>query len=171
MKVTHLTGPKAGTSEHLKPARAQALIDAGFAQAVPFPKRGGPGWLEAMAEVESQRVPSPSDTIFTFVQGTTFEVISLPRSGKAAVIRRSGFEVTRFESLEAFDERGNKYNTLPSDCPASIRQHFAELIDATNPDQVAAINERALQERLKAETHERTRTAKMMGRLGLVTAK
>jgi hypothetical protein len=57
MKILHVApSPKAGISEHMPNQRAQGLIDAGFAVAVPKPPRGSSEWLAAMAEEEQQRV-------------------------------------------------------------------------------------------------------------------
>jgi hypothetical protein len=57
MKIQYLPpSPLAGQTAHLQPQRAQGLIDAGFAVAVPLPPRGSREWLQAMRENEQERI-------------------------------------------------------------------------------------------------------------------
>jgi hypothetical protein len=51
IKFTDAAAPeKRGTTAHVSHALAAALVAGGFAEAVPTPKRGAPGWLEARLE-------------------------------------------------------------------------------------------------------------------------
>jgi len=76
MKILHIApSPKAGQTEHLPPHRAQALIDAGFAQAVQMPPRGTNAWLAAMREQEAERVAQiPSGQRENFPQNPTWSL-------------------------------------------------------------------------------------------------
>jgi hypothetical protein len=168
---------KNGTTEHV--AREFAIVALGYqqAEAVPFPRRGAPGWLEAMAEREKDRKPGPHDVCVANVWPPTWEVISLPRTNKPCIVYRAGSEVTRFESLYwyepvAADADGNwrdpiKHDLIPPSCPDSIVRHFKELEASTSPEAIAAANERAAQEKIRAEQHERTRSGRMLAKLGL----
>jgi len=156
-----------GTSQHVAREFAVVAIGYGQAEVVAQPRRGTNAYLAMRAEEEARRPANPMDTKVANVYPATWEVISLPRTNLPAVLFRSGSEVTRWESLEYYDNDGNAHDALPSSCPASIRKHFEELAANSDPDQIAAINERALQQRIRNEQHEKSRASKMLGRLGL----
>lgn len=126
MKITytqHVSDPALrGTTTHLPAHIAQVLVATGQATAVPFPRRGGPGWLEAMAEVEALRQPNPTSTI------TSWGAIKTIWGG-VLVIKNVG--------------RGDevRFKVPPSDCPRDVVALYNQLKginDADNAEQLAA---------------------------------
>jgi len=87
MKILYVApSPKAGQTEHLQPPRAQALIDTGFAVAVPMPPRGSRDWLAAMQEQERERQASiPADQRHTLSPVPTWSIRYLNGQGKYVV--------------------------------------------------------------------------------------
>jgi len=157
-----------GSEQHVPRSVAEYACAVGQASVCPFPRRGAPGWHEAMAEQEKLRKPNPMDTCVPNVFPPVWEVCQLPISGLPSILLRHGSEVSRWESLYFYDDKGDRHNALPASCPASIRKHFEDLAAASDPDQIAAANENALQARIKSEAHEKSRAGKMLARLGIV---
>jgi hypothetical protein len=75
MKIKYLaSSPKNGTVEHVRNDVGLTLIAAGFAETVPLPKRGSPGWLEARQEQSALATgPSAGDAV------ASTAVITAPR--------------------------------------------------------------------------------------------
>jgi hypothetical protein len=171
MKITytqHVSDPALrGTTTNLPAHIAQVLVATGQAFACEIPRRGTNAYLKMRAEEEAGRQPGIFDTCVANVYPPVWECIQLPRTNKPCILYRAGSEVTRFESLHWYDNDSNRHDALPKECPASIRKQFEGLLAATSSEAIDAANERALQERLKAEQHEKTRSGRMLAKLGL----
>jgi len=99
MKVRFLPpSPKAGTIEHLEPHRAQSLIDAGFAELIPYK-----GYQDRLKDEEELRLASQ------------------PKAEALWGIKESLLKVM---VVKTFNSEILYYDSPPSDCPPSIRQRW-----------------------------------------------
>jgi len=147
MKVRHLSGPKAGQSEHIENTVGRTLIALGVAVEEKLPPRSSAGWLTARNELANlPRTPDPHDVVPPNVEGVQWEAKPLP-AGRVVILRKSAGEVARFEDLK----------DCP-DCPANVALQFKELQASNNNFLAAEALEAAKRQQL--EYDERVRHAK-----------
>jgi hypothetical protein len=115
VKIKYVSpSPKAGTEEHVRNDVGQTLVAAGFAVAVPLPKRGTNEWLKAIAEIDAMRTkPSEYDTVPPAADGVLWSATILG-SGLVRIIKKVGSEVYWFDGP-------------PKECPANVREQFLQL--------------------------------------------
>lgn len=140
MKVRHLSGPKANTTEHFPPHVATVLIASGLAEAVPLPPRGAPGWAEARQEMSRAANPVEPETItwgFT-PAGGNFGVPTIIKRNSATT------ETTYFDpSVTKLDGRVGFTTeiTFPDGCPESIKRQWSEAVNRVYAPQTDGLEE------------------------------
>ena len=153
MKIQYIApSPKAGTIEHVSQQVGQTLVAAGFATAVPFPRRdGSPEWMAAIAEEDAARKPSHHDTVGALPPGEIQWSVRELASGKAVIVKQTGGEIQFIDAITP-------------DTPESTRRAFVELCSVNPEANSAAL---AAAKRLGEEQERKDKTA---GRLSVLSA-
>jgi len=106
MKIKYLSGPKSGIVEHVNNTIGSTLVAAGLAEHIPYKN-----YIERLSETAREgsdvsNVNPPS------VTGTVWEVTTAPRSGKVILLRKTGFETARIETVEQAAAVGAPQNVV-----------------------------------------------------------
>jgi len=119
MKIRHISGLKIGTVEHIENQTGRTLIALGVAEEIKLPARGSEGWLAARKELsDAIHAPGPGDVVGG--NGIEWGVKQMLKGGKALVIKKVDGQVFYLDGP-------------PADCPATIRQQFADMC-SRNPE-------------------------------------
>jgi hypothetical protein len=127
MKIRHLSGPKANTTEHVNNVIGQTLVTMGAAEEIRLPERGSPDWLEQRLSLSRNAgPPSTGDTVVPYTENVEWQVRDrITPLGSVTIIRRFQYETVHF------DQHQIQQNGFPSDCPQSIIKQFNNLTKAS----------------------------------------
>jgi hypothetical protein len=126
MKIRYLpSSPKNGTEEHVRNDVGNTLVAAGFAEALPDPRRGTNEHLQMRAEQSRLAgAPDKNDVVPPRVEGVRWEIFQ-PAPGVVILLRKSGFEVTFFVEKD-FEDTKDKNNRVVE----TGRQKFLDAVRA-----------------------------------------
>jgi hypothetical protein len=148
-KVRFLTGPKAGTIEHIKPQVAETLVAAGLAELIPYKN-----YVERLKEEEEQRQRHiAADKRAS--SAVTFTAVEKP-SGKVYIERRFQSELTVACEADFRPYNGKSARELFLEsirgCPAEILAIHDRLAHKEDP---AVVAERIVQDRMRLEAEQK----------------
>jgi hypothetical protein len=135
-------------------------VQLGNIEIIPLPTRGSPGWLAARQAQAAEAIPNRfgTDTVVESIKVPQWGIHTERTSGRQTLVKRLGFEETRFESAE---------DAVRCGCPTSVAGLLRTEVDLENLKAAAQYaSEKAKQEREAADRLDRIRTTTSLFTLG-----